>query len=115
MQVLCVNPASPSGGTANLDPYFPSTSTTLGISGTAIGAPHVSTPWLTEPDLYSGQCEYKDGASWLQVSAPVTPGDKRSIVTQSIGPTWGLHLVDVNIALGNLVDLVRQEATAFKS
>jgi hypothetical protein len=27
--------------------------------------------------------------------------------------TWGLHLVDANLALGNLVDLVRSEAAAF--
>jgi hypothetical protein len=27
--------------------------------------------------------------------------------------TWGLHLADVNIALGNLVDLVGTEAKAY--
>ena len=26
------------------------------------------------------------------------PGDTRPVVTQQLGPTWGLHLVDVNIA-----------------
>ena len=25
-------------------------------------------------------------------------------------PAWGLHLVDVNVALGNLVDLVRTQS-----
>ena len=53
------------------------------------------------------------GASWLQVSAPVNPGDTRAIVSQTLGPTWGLHLVDVNIALGNLVTPVADEATAY--
>jgi hypothetical protein len=28
--------------------------------------------------------------------------------------TWGLHLLDVNIALGNLVALVRSESAAFR-
>ena len=28
-------------------------------------------------------------------------------------PTWGLHLVDVNIALGNLVTVVAHEAAAY--
>jgi hypothetical protein len=32
---------------------------------------------------------------------------------QTIGPTWGLHLVDVNIALGNLVSLVGREGVAY--
>jgi hypothetical protein len=27
--------------------------------------------------------------------------------------TWGLHLMDVNFALGNLVELVRSQAAAF--
>ena len=34
-------------------------------------------------------------------------------MTQTIGPTWGLHLYDVGLALGNLVDLVRQQSAAF--
>jgi hypothetical protein len=29
-------------------------------------------------------------------------------------PTWGLHLVDVNIALGSLVALVGTQAAAFR-
>ena len=28
-------------------------------------------------------------------------------------PTWGLHLPDANIALGNLTDLVGEQAAAF--
>jgi hypothetical protein len=32
------------------------------------------------------------------------------VVRQTLGPTWDLHLVDVNIALGDLVDLVGSEA-----
>jgi pimeloyl-ACP methyl ester carboxylesterase len=113
LQVLCVNPASPAGGTAPLTPYFPSAQTTVGLGSEASVAPKVSTPWVTEPDLYTGQCEYNDGASWLQVSAPIHPGDTRPVVKQTIGPTWGLHLVDVNIALGNLVALVGHEGRAY--
>jgi pimeloyl-ACP methyl ester carboxylesterase len=113
LQVLCVNPASPSGGSAPLIPYFPSAQTTQGLGSEASVAPVVSTPWVTEPDLYTGQCEYQEGASWLQVSAPISPGDTRPIVKQTIGPTWGLHLVDVNIALGNLVSLVGDESRAY--
>ena len=49
------------------------------------------------------------------MSAPVNPGSARTIVGQTLGPTWGLHLVDVNIALGNLVRLVADEAEAYTS
>jgi pimeloyl-ACP methyl ester carboxylesterase len=100
LQVLCVNPASPAGGRAPLMPYFRSKQTTAGLNAVA---PAEATPWVTEPDLYTGQCEYVDGASWLQVTETVATGDRRPVVSQNLGPTWGLHLVDVNIALGTLV------------
>jgi hypothetical protein len=101
VEVLCVNPASLSGGTGSLEPYFPGTS--------------VPTPWVAYPGLYTAHCESSGGANWLQVDTTNVPGDQRPVVSQSetLGPTWGLHPVDVNIALGNLVDLVRQEGAAF--
>jgi hypothetical protein len=106
MMVLCVNPANlTSGGSGLLQPYFPS-----GITATTGGA---LTPWLTQPRLYSGQCQYQNGTSWLQVTAPVTPGDPRSVVTQSLGPSWGLHIEDINLYLGNLVSLVQRESAAY--
>jgi hypothetical protein len=99
LQVLCVNPAAPGGGAADLAPFFP--------YGNA------ATPWITYPDLYRAQCMDEDGASWLQVTSIAGSGDTRPIVQQTVGPAWGLHLVDVNIALGNLVSLVHTESVAF--
>jgi pimeloyl-ACP methyl ester carboxylesterase len=115
LQVLCVNPAALGGGSAPLQPYFPSVSIAAGLGAHSAGAPSAKTPWVAEPDLYSGQCLYRDGASWLQVSAPISMGDKRTVVRQTLGPTWGLHLVDVNIALGNLLNVVASEGTAYLS
>ena len=40
-------------------------------------------------------------------------GDKRPGLSNVGSPRWGLHVVDVNVALGNLVDLVASEASAF--
>jgi hypothetical protein len=40
-------------------------------------------------------------------------GDTRPVVTQSLGPTWGLHLDDVNLSLGNLTSLVKSQAKAY--
>ena len=114
LQVLCVNPADISGGTAPLAPYFPTRSAAIGLGNlTGVTPPVLPTPWVAEPDLYSGQCLSQGGATWLQVSAPINVGDTRMIVGQTLGATWGLHLVDVNIALGNLVSLARSEAAAY--
>jgi hypothetical protein len=68
---------------------------------------------LRHYDRYTVRCETANGASWLQVTPLDTPGDTRPAVTQTLGPTWGLHLYDVNLALGDLVDLVKTKAQAF--
>jgi len=115
LQVLCTNPADLAGNAATpLTPYFPTKTLLSGLG--ALGGltpPDVPTPWVTEPQLYSGQCLSQGGATWLQVNAPITPSDTRQVVSQTLGPTWGLHLVDVNIALGDLVDVARSEAAAY--
>jgi hypothetical protein len=35
------------------------------------------------------------------------------VATPSPTPPWGLHLLDANIALGNLIGLVKKEAAVF--
>jgi hypothetical protein len=99
LQVLCVNPAAPGGGSADLEPYFPT--------------PTDGAPWVSYPDLYRAQCMSVGGATWLQVNTITTPGDTRPVESQVLGPAWGLHLVDVNIALGNLLSLAGSESAAY--
>jgi hypothetical protein len=113
-QVLCTNPAALGGGTASLHPQFP-TREAGGVFSLVTPAKGftVSTPCVTYPDLYKATCMNTGGASWLQITPTPAPGDPRPIVTQQIGPTWGLHLVDVNLAFEDLVDLVRQQAAAY--
>ena len=50
------------------------------------------------------------GASWLQLTDIGGPGDPREQVDEVLGPNWGTHLVDVNIALGNLVGTVQAQS-----
>jgi hypothetical protein len=109
LQVLCVNPASLSGGTGTMQPYAPR-GTILG----SIGAGS-ATPWVESLDQYSSRCQYTGGISWLQVNVIPHQGDTRPVVTQTLGPTWGLHLYDVNLSLGNLVSLVGSQARDYAS
>ena len=103
-QVVCVNPASFSAQAGALEPYFISRVS----KGRRLG---VTTPWVTFPGLYTAQCEQSGGATWLQVTTTAAPGDPRPTVADSLGPAWGYHLQDVNLALGNLVaDVASQEA-----
>ena len=112
MQVVCVNPAAPSGGTAELAPYFPTHGLSTLVSGAIPSAP-TGTPFVAIPGEYSAHCVNSGGASWLQVDRTTGSTDLRPTVTPASGPRWGLHTVDVNIALGNLVDLVRSEASSY--
>ena len=97
-------------------PFFP---TPLSLDAGASTSPvpnsgtKVTTPWVTYPGLYSAGCETDGRATWLQVDAHHRPGDTRPVVGQILGPTWGLHLDDLNLALGNLVDDLRQQAKAY--
>ena len=74
----------------------------------------MTTPWVTFPGLYSGQCEQAGGASWLQVSTTKGLADSRPTVTAILGPAWGYHLQDVNLALGNLVADVGKEEAGYR-
>lgn len=105
LEVVCTNPADLSGGrqeSAPLSPYF--RGGPPGLHGSA---------WYTFPGLYRAGCRTKGDATWLQVTPTPAKGDKRPIVTQSLGPTWGLHLYDVDLALGDLVADVRAEIAAY--
>ena len=76
--------------------------------------PSAPTPWVRYPRLYSAECESGNGATWLQITDIGEPSDQRvRFQNPVLGPTWGLHLADVSIALGNLVDLVRSQAAAY--
>jgi pimeloyl-ACP methyl ester carboxylesterase len=110
-QVLCTNPAALDAGSRALDPYLPAHRQTFPFSFTV--PPLAATPWVSYPDLFTAQCENVGGASWLQVTDVRKPGDTRPKLRDALGPTWGLHVYDGNIALGNLVDIVRSEATAY--
>jgi pimeloyl-ACP methyl ester carboxylesterase len=114
LQVLCTNPAALDGGVGSLQTIsrtepFPGT---LGVGllilyGGAL--PLAPTPWIQPPGHYDAQCVDSNGANVLMVS------DQDGAVHLHPSPdsTWGLHLADVNIALGNLVDLVATQAKAY--
>jgi hypothetical protein len=107
LQVACVNPVTFSSATGPLLPYFPSvTSAVPGVT--------VTTPWVAFPGLYTARCVSRSGATWLQVTPTAVPGDPRPLVAASLGPDWGYHLDDVNLALGNLVSDVAREEAAYK-
>jgi hypothetical protein len=100
-QALCVNPGAPSGGKAALTAYVPVQTADSTVTG-----------FTAYEDAVTAGCRFAGGASWLQARP------RRALpsqLTQSpLGPAWGLHRVDVNIALGDLVDLAATQAAAMR-
>jgi hypothetical protein len=113
--VLCANPAALGGGSAKLDSIFPTEpfapGTIIGGATLAVGAPtpDVNTPWYELKGGYRGACSAADGAHVLQI----TPLGGAPLLNAVPDATWGLHLVDANIALGNLVRVVGKEEGAY--
>jgi Protein of unknown function (DUF3089) len=107
LQVVCVNPVNFSQAKGPLLPYF------LGDSGISDPGLRITTPWVSYPGLYTAQCQSVGGATSLQVIPTGIPGDVRPLVKASLGPVWGYHVSDVNLALGNLVTDVAAEETAY--
>jgi hypothetical protein len=112
MQILCVNPAAPGGGSGVLRPYFPTTGLSVLVGG-ASATPLAATAFVSYPGEYSAHCQSAGGATWLQIDRTGGANDHRPPIARSQSPAWGFHVVDVNIALGNLVDLVGSESAAF--
>jgi len=119
-QVLCVNPTvlaqgPVSGPTLSYYPTFNAYKEGKfpGLLGAVVQAPKASTPWVAAPAQYSAQCEARNGASWLQLNLN-SASDPREQIKETLGPTWGTHLVDVNVALGNLVPAVGLQGLAYK-
>jgi Protein of unknown function (DUF3089) len=113
-QVLCTNPAALGGGAGVVNPIFPSqpfapTSTlAAGIKLLHLTQPTPATVWSREPGAYRARCSTANGASVLKIS----PLGGAQVATASPDPTWGLHLLDANIALGDLIAVVKSEAAA---
>lgn len=99
--VVCVNPAAPGGGSAALHPYF---------AGNIAAAAKVPTPFVMFKDQVRAECVDTGTLSYLSVSAVA---GKFSLPKYVTGPEWGLHLIDVNLAMGDLVALAASQTAAY--
>jgi DUF3089 family protein len=123
MTVGCTNPARLVRGSAPLDSYWyagPSvTSTQTPVEWSSQGAP--PTLFLRTDGLVSAACINRGPLGYLAVSVNADPADARTdtipgdvMLGGRVAPGWGLHLVDMNIAMGDLIALVEAQSAAFR-
>jgi hypothetical protein len=126
LTAACTNPADLSGtSAAALHAYLAAAGRT--ITGTTPPKPWVTpeqkieTPWVSVPNLLTAKCATNEFATYLEVTVHGNPADPRADdITGDLGgakplANWGLHLIDVNLAIGNLLDVVGQQAKAYAS
>jgi hypothetical protein len=122
----CTNPVTLGEGSSELRSYLSTAGRT--ITGTSATQPWagadktIDTPWVSVPGLITAKCATNENATYLEVTVHGDPADPRidDIVGDLGTPprvlaNWGLHLIDVNLAMGNLVDLVGVQAKAYAS
>jgi hypothetical protein len=119
----CTNPAALGGGSADIRAYLDATGQTITskppIAAWAEGKT-VDTPFVSVPGLLSANCVTKEDTTYLEITVHGNPADPRvDDITGDIGrPTaplaqWGLHLIDVNLTMGNLLDVVSQQSKTY--
>ncbi len=123
-EAACVNPAAVAGGSGELDAYMPANSeasilsslgtTAQGASWVDPSAGEITTPFVRLPGLVSGACAATDGFNYLAATVNPDPaGPRADDIVGDLTPQWGLHLVDVNLVMGNLVDDVKAQAASY--
>jgi hypothetical protein len=120
LQIACANPAAVGGGSGQLHAYLSAGGSTIAGPQRATewvaGGPAVETPFVAVPGLLTSECAANEYATYLEVTVHDDPSDPRvDDIGGDLTPQWGLHLVDVNLAMGDLVDIVRQQGAAYLS
>ncbi len=116
MEIACTDPAALAGG--RLDPILATQANLIGEPpldpGWAAFVKPLDAPFVSMPGIASGHCVEGPGASYLSVSInpPAAPGAWPTtlpgalVVEGRLLKSWGWHLIDVNVAMGNLIAFV---------
>jgi hypothetical protein len=119
----CTNPANLAPGAKGAFHAYMSNVQIVNSSGAVTwvkGKPNPTTPFVEAPGLLTGQCVEKNGFSYLEVHVNADPADPRTdeingdvVQEGKVNPAWGLHLIDANLAMGNLLTIVGDEAKSY--
>lgn len=128
MVSACTNPAVLGGGSGELHAYMGTHGSEIVSTSEAKPGPWVkpeqpiTTPFVSVPGMLTAECVANENGSYLAVSVHGDPSGARAsdivgdvVVNGKVFPEWGLHLIDVNLAMGNLLDIVGQQSKVYRS
>lgn len=122
----CTNPADLAGNSmAETVPYFLTKGFLNGSGGDTqpewVNPPvDIQTEFVKTPGLISTQCVSNDNFTYLSMQVNGDPSDPRTDevlgeVVRATGPdlSWGLHLIDMDIAMGDFLRIVGKQTAAY--
>ena len=126
LEAACVNPAALAGGTGALKAYLAagtddivSDGTGKPLAWTTPPAP-VNTSFVAVPGLLTAECVRSGGFNYLAITTHPDAAGRRVGTIQGdviaggqILQDWGLHLIDMNLTMGNMLDLVGTQSAAY--
>ena len=126
LEAACVNPAALAGGSGALKAYLAAGTDDIVSDGT--GKPlawttppsRVTTPFVAVPGLLTAECVNSGGFNYLAITTHPDPAGLRVgtitgdvIAGGQVLKDWGLHLIDMNLTMGNMLDLVGSQSAAY--
>ena len=127
LEAACANPAALAGGSGQLHAYLTGQGSLIASSAAQKhewvkgGAP-VDTPFVSVPGLLAAKCASNEHAKYLEITVTGDASDPRADdIPGDLGmagkplANWGLHLIDVNLVMGNLLEIVGKQSQAYLS
>jgi len=115
-EALCNNPANIAGGKSTSPKVYFSAGDKEWAKGKKI-----DTPFVMTPGLVTTECVTRGDHRYLEVHFNADPKDARIddpgtdvMAAGKADPNWGLHLIDANLAIGDLVDVLGKQGAAWK-
>ncbi len=121
----CTNPAALGGGRGELHAYL---GTKRGNNSALEPAPwvtpaqNIDTPFVSVPGLLNAECVSNEHGSYLEITVNGDPKDPRVddivgdvVVAGQVQADWGLHLIDANLAMGDLLNVVAEQSKSYLS
>jgi hypothetical protein len=127
MMVGCTNPAALGGRSGELHSYLPAHESDNIVRDVSADQPPwvtppvpINTPFVSVPGMLTAECVSNEHGSYLSITVHDDPAGKRAhdisgdlVVDGNVLHSWGLHLIDVNLGMGNLLDIVGQQSKTY--
>lgn len=118
MNIACVNPADPGSEESEvIDAYF-SNSPDGSQREAWVEGREITQRFVKLPHMVTARCTTVDGADFLAIGFDTTGPRKMPPLGQmasvpALAQIWGLHNLDMHLAMGDLVDLARSQSEQY--